>query len=143
MDIRIAETRIAGNRPSTIRHLRPAILPLRFEKDLSPDDWVIPPPEPNTPSDSVFRRAARICKAVLDKGAALAHLVVVIGSIRHKGLRDYWTRGRAKGLGKGWIRKLRRVMAALEAADRPEHMNSRIVLPSPEGRQGALLRLFA
>ena len=47
----------------------------------------------------------------------------MIGSIRHKGLRDYWTEGRAKGLNAAWIRKLRRIMAALEAADRPEDMN--------------------
>lgn len=41
----------------------------------------------------------------------------VIGSIRHKALRDYWTRGQAKGPNAGWIRKLRRILAALEAAD--------------------------
>ena len=64
-----------------------------------------------------------MCKAALDKDAASPHLAFVIGSIRHKGLRDYWVRGRAKGLNTGWIRKLRRIMAALEAADRPEHMN--------------------
>ena len=63
------------------------------------------------------------CKATLDNAATYAHLVVVIGSIRHKGLRDYWTRGRAKGLNAGWIRKLRRVLSALEAAERPEHMS--------------------
>ena len=48
---------------------------------------------------------------------------MVIGSIRNKALRDYWTKGREKGLNAGWIRKLRRIMSALEAADRPEHMN--------------------
>ena len=47
----------------------------------------------------------------------------MIGSIRHKGLRDYWTRDRAKGLNAAWIRKLRRILSALEAAERPEHMN--------------------
>ena len=41
----------------------------------------------------------------------------VIGSIRHKALRDYWTRGQAKGPNAGWIRKLRRILTALEAAD--------------------------
>ena len=47
----------------------------------------------------------------------------MIGSIRHKALRDYWTTGRTKGLNAGWIRKLRRILAALEAADGPERMN--------------------
>ena len=47
----------------------------------------------------------------------------VIGSIRHKALRDYWTTGRTKGLNAGWIRKLRRILAVLEAADGPERMN--------------------
>ena len=47
----------------------------------------------------------------------------MIGSIRHKGLRNYWTTGRAGGVNGEWIRKLRRILAALEAAERPEHMN--------------------
>ena len=47
----------------------------------------------------------------------------MIGSIRHKGLRDYWTRGQAKGLNADWIRKLRRILSALEAAERPQQMN--------------------
>ena len=64
-----------------------------------------------------------MCKAALDKGAASPHLAAVIGSIRHKGLRDYWIRGRTRGLDARWIGKLRRIMAALEAAERPEHMN--------------------
>ena len=46
-------------------------------------------------------RARQTCKATLANAAAPAHLVVVIGSIRHKGLRDYWTRGQAKGLNAG------------------------------------------
>ena len=77
-----------------------------------------------------FRRAVRqevaaryFCKAALDKGSKRPHAVIVIGSIRHKGLRDYWIRGRARGVDAGWIRKLRRVLSALEAAERPEHMN--------------------
>ena len=47
----------------------------------------------------------------------------MIGRIRHKGLRNYWTKGQAKGLDAAWIRKLRRILSALEAAERPEHMN--------------------
>ena len=45
------------------------------------------------------------------------------GSIRHKALRDYWTKGQTKGLNAEWIRKLRRIMSALEAAGSPEQMN--------------------
>ncbi len=47
----------------------------------------------------------------------------MIGSIRHKALRDYWTRGRAKGLNTDWMGKLRRILSGLEAAERPEQMN--------------------
>ena len=47
----------------------------------------------------------------------------MIRSIRHEALRDYWTRGQARGLNADWIRKLRRILSALEAAERPEQMN--------------------
>ena len=47
----------------------------------------------------------------------------MIGSIRHKALRNYWTRGQAGGLNAEWIRKLRRILTALDAAERPEHMS--------------------
>ena len=47
----------------------------------------------------------------------------VIGSIRHKALRNFWTRGRAQGLNAEWIGRLRRILSALEAAERPEQMN--------------------
>ena len=53
----------------------------------------------------------------------MPHLDVVIGSIRHRGLRDYWTRGQTKGLNGDWVQKFRRIMSALEAAERPEEMN--------------------
>ena len=63
------------------------------------------------------------CKALLDIFATLLYIVVMIGSIRHKALRNYWTRGQKKGLDAGWIRKLRRILSALEAAERPEQMD--------------------
>lgn len=47
----------------------------------------------------------------------------MIGSIRHKALRNYWTRGQARGLNAEWTGKLRRIMSALEAAERPEQMD--------------------
>ena len=47
----------------------------------------------------------------------------MIKSIRHKALRHYWTRGQAKGLSAEWTRKLRRILAALEAAEQPEQMS--------------------
>ena len=65
------------------------------------------------------------CKARLDKSVVHRHFVVMIGSIRHKALRNYWTRGQAKGLNAEWIRKLRRILSALDAAERAEHMNYR------------------
>ena len=60
---------------------------------------------------------------MLDNRGGGGHLTIVIGSIRHKALRNYWTRGQARGLNGEWIRKLRRVLSALEAAERPEHMS--------------------
>ena len=47
----------------------------------------------------------------------------MIGSIRHKALRSYWTEGRAKGLNGEWKGKLRRILSALEAAEHPQQMN--------------------
>ena len=47
----------------------------------------------------------------------------MIESIRHKALRNYWTTGQTKGLSAEWIPKLRRIMSALEAADKPEQMS--------------------
>ena len=47
----------------------------------------------------------------------------MIESIRHKALRNYWTRGRTRGLNAEWTGKLRRILSALEAADKPEQMN--------------------
>ena len=64
-----------------------------------------------------------MCKVILDKLGARTHLAAMIGSIRHKALRSYWTRGETKGLDADWTRKLRRILAALEAAEEPEQMN--------------------
>lgn len=47
----------------------------------------------------------------------------MIKSIRNKHLKNYWTKGQAKGLHAEWVSKLRRIMAALEAAEEPEDMN--------------------
>ena len=47
----------------------------------------------------------------------------MIASIRHTGLRNYWTKGTSRGLNAAWIKKLRRILSALDAAERPEAMN--------------------
>ena len=47
----------------------------------------------------------------------------MIKSIRHKGLRNYWTMGRKKGLNAAWLPRLRLILAALDAAEEPEDMN--------------------
>ena len=47
----------------------------------------------------------------------------MIKSIRHKALRNYWTKGETKGLNANWLPKLRIVLDALEAAQEPEEMN--------------------
>ena len=75
------------------------------------------------PVGTAFQRSGQDCKVLLDNPDYRSHLTVVIGSIRHKALRRYWTRGQARGLNGEWIRKLRRIMSALEAAERPEHMS--------------------
>ena len=48
---------------------------------------------------------------------------MVIVSFRHKALRQYWTKGQTKGLSAQWVGKLHRILSALDASDRPEHMN--------------------
>lgn len=61
----------------------------------------------------------------------------MIKSIRHKGLKAYWTKGQTKGLNAGWLPKVRIIMSALDAADEPEQMNfpgSRF--HSPKGDMG-------
>ena len=60
---------------------------------------------------------------MLDNPAILPHVALVIGSIRHKALRQYWTRGQTRGLNAHWIGRLRRIMSALDASTRPEDMN--------------------
>lgn len=47
----------------------------------------------------------------------------MIDSFRHRGLRDYWLKGQSRGLDARWLRKIARVLSALEAAERPEDMN--------------------
>ncbi|WP_424992700.1 type II toxin-antitoxin system RelE/ParE family toxin [Oceaniradius stylonematis] len=47
----------------------------------------------------------------------------MIRSIRHKALKAYWTEGKTKGLNAQWLRKLDRIMTALDAAEKPEAMN--------------------
>ncbi|MBV6658556.1 MAG: type II toxin-antitoxin system RelE/ParE family toxin [Devosiaceae bacterium] len=47
----------------------------------------------------------------------------MIASIRHKALKNYWTTGQSKGLEKSWLRKLDRLMAALDAAETPDDLN--------------------
>ena len=69
----------------------------------------------------------------------------MIGSIRHKALRSYWTRGATKGLNAEWTQKLRRIMAALEAAERPDQMNypGSYFHPLKGDREGRSVRLTA
>lgn len=47
----------------------------------------------------------------------------MIKNIRHKGLRNYWTKGRTGGLNINWLPKLRIILAALETAEDPKDMN--------------------
>lgn len=47
----------------------------------------------------------------------------MIESIRHKALRAYWMTGRKRGLHAHWMSRLRRMLTALEVAEKPEGMN--------------------
>ncbi len=51
------------------------------------------------------------------------YITIVVRSIRHKGLKAYWTKGRKGGLHPDWIARVERIMSALDAATRPEDMN--------------------
>ena len=46
----------------------------------------------------------------------------MIKSIRHKGLRNYWTKGETRCLNAEWMSKLRRIMLALDAATTSDEM---------------------
>jgi len=48
----------------------------------------------------------------------------MIESIRHKGLRDYWVEGNRKGVDARWLRRLDLILDGLEAAEKPEDMNT-------------------
>ena len=47
----------------------------------------------------------------------------MIRSIRHKALRNYWTKGQAKGLNAHWVPRISRILRALDVATEPEEMN--------------------
>jgi proteic killer suppression protein len=46
----------------------------------------------------------------------------MIGSFRHKSLERFWTRSDASGLRPDWIKKINRLLRAVEAAKRPEEL---------------------
>jgi len=47
----------------------------------------------------------------------------MIKGIKHKGLKNYWTKGKTKGLNANWLNKLNEIMTALSSAETPESMN--------------------
>ena len=47
----------------------------------------------------------------------------MIKSIRHKALRNYWTKGQTKGLNANWVPRISRILRALDVATAPEEMN--------------------
>lgn len=47
----------------------------------------------------------------------------MIKSIRHKGLKTYWTKGQTKGLSANWVPRISRILRALDIATEPEDMN--------------------
>lgn len=47
----------------------------------------------------------------------------MIKSIRHKALRNYWTKGQTKGLNANWVPRISRILRALDVATEPEEMN--------------------
>ncbi len=47
----------------------------------------------------------------------------MIKSIKHKALRNFWTKGQEKGLNAQWVQKISRILRALDAATTAEDMN--------------------
>ncbi len=47
----------------------------------------------------------------------------MIENIKHKALKNYWTKGRTIGFDELWVTKLRRIMLALENANVPQDLN--------------------
>jgi len=47
----------------------------------------------------------------------------MIESIRHKALRNYWSKGQTKGLNANWVPRISRILRALDVATEPEEMN--------------------
>ncbi len=47
----------------------------------------------------------------------------MIQKINHRGLRGFWQTEQAKGLNPAWISKIRRILFALDQAERPADMN--------------------
>ncbi len=47
----------------------------------------------------------------------------MIKSIRHKALRNYWTKGQTKGLNADWVPRISRILRALDVASEPKEMN--------------------
>ena len=47
----------------------------------------------------------------------------MIRSIRHKGLRQFYESGRSQGLNPNWTKRIRAILARLEASSGPQDMN--------------------
>ena len=47
----------------------------------------------------------------------------MIRKIRHKGLRNYYENGQARGLNANWLPRIRNVLTLLDAAGEPAGMN--------------------
>ncbi len=47
----------------------------------------------------------------------------MIKSIKHKGLKAYWTKGKSKGLNPDFLIRVRLQLETLDAASKPEDMN--------------------
>jgi proteic killer suppression protein len=47
----------------------------------------------------------------------------MIKSIRHKALRNYWTKGQTKGLNANWVPRISRILRALDVATEPKEMD--------------------
>ena len=47
----------------------------------------------------------------------------MIKNIRHKALRNYWSKGDIKGLNANWVSRISRIFRALDVAEKAEDMN--------------------
>ena len=53
----------------------------------------------------------------------LPYILIMIKSIRHKGLKRFWTKGDASGLNPQWVKKIDRILDQIDVIQAPEDLD--------------------